>query len=306
MRIIINASDIATVVDKNPFKPKNELLEELCKKYNKNYTKKTKTELVEEKIPLHLKEKLDKAMKETSVLQNSEESQKILANFVEQCYQEDANSTKLTNSDANSTISDANSTISDANSTISDANSTISDANSTISDANSTISDANSAAAGQDRLDRLQEIIEYATQKINTTHGTYTEHKTATLLNQETGNVIIEDNKYYSYPIINIDHYEFIIIGKIDRVEIINGQNWLIEIKNRTKKLFKKLYEKENIQIQTYLQMTKLNKAKLVEQYNDEIFSILVDKDDTLWETIFPKVIEFCQQLHEFMLQANL
>ena len=274
MRIIINASDIATVVDKNPFKPKNELLEELCKKYNKNYTKKTKTELVEEKIPLHLKEKLDKAMKETSVLQNSEESQKILANFVEQCYQEDANSTKLTNSDANSTISDAN-----------------------------------SAAAGQDRLDRLdrlQEIIEYATQKINTTHGTYTEHKTATLLNQETGNVIIEDNKYYSYPIINIDHYEFIIIGKIDRVEIINGQNWLIEIKNRTKKLFKKLYEKENIQIQTYLQMTKLNKAKLVEQYNDEIFSILVDKDDTLWETIFPKVIEFCQQLHEFMLQANL
>ena len=160
MRIIINASDIATVVDKNPFKPKNELLEELCKKYNKNYTKKTKTELVEEKIPLHLKEKLDKAMKETSVLQNSEESQKILANFVEQCYQEDANS-------------------------------------------NTSNSDANSATAGQDRLDRLQEIIEYATQKINTTHGTYTEHKTATLLNQETG---ISLSKEYGISLSLVNH----------------------------------------------------------------------------------------------------
>ena len=99
----------------------------------------------------------------------------------------------------------------------------------------------------------------------------------------------------------------YTIIGRIDRIETIIDENnvekkILIEIKNRTKKLFKTLFERENIQVQTYLQLTKLTSAKLVEQYNDDIYKICIEKDDEYWNNIiFPALIEFCQNFNKLI-----
>jgi hypothetical protein len=100
---------------------------------------------------------------------------------------------------------------------------------------------------------------------------------------------------------------QYTIVGRIDRIETLIDetgaeQKILIEIKNRTKKLFKTLFERENIQVQTYLQLTKLTSAKLVEQYNDEINTICIEKDDNYWDNIvLPALIEFCQNFDELV-----
>ena len=161
-------------------------------------------------------------------------------------------------------------------------------------------------------------VTEYSKNKINTTYGTVKEAVTADLIASTNANAntcastITIDNKYYHYPIYIGKSIQYTIVGRIDRIETLIDetgaeQKILIEIKNRTKKLFKTLFERENIQVQTYLQLTKLTSAKLVEQYNDEINTICIEKDDHYWDNIvLPALIEFCQNFDELIKYSNL
>jgi hypothetical protein len=73
-----------------------------------------------------------------------------------------------------------------------------------------------------------------------------------------------------------------------------------VEIKNRTNRLFRRVVDYENIQIQVYLQMLGLVHARLVEQYNNQVLSHDLTRDDELWTNeILPKLNEFCLELHE-------
>ena len=58
----------------------------------------------------------------------------------------------------------------------------------------------------------------------------------------------------------------------------------------------------EMIQVQTYLQMLGLSKARLVEQYNQERMSYSIDVNHDQWnDNIVPKLTEFCKTLHHYM-----
>lgn len=46
--------------------------------------------------------------------------------------------------------------------------------------------------------------------------------------------------------------------GKIDRVEDVDGEAVIVEIKNRMKRLFNKVPDYEQIQVQTYMQIVNL------------------------------------------------
>jgi hypothetical protein len=75
-----------------------------------------------------------------------------------------------------------------------------------------------------------------------------------------------------------------------------------VEIKNRTNRLFRRVVEYENIQIQVYLQMLGLVRARLVEQYNNQIASHDIDRDEELWENIIlPDLRTFCEELGEVL-----
>ena len=88
---------------------------------------------------------------------------------------------------------------------------------------------------------------------------------------------------------------KFDIVGKIDGIEEEDGTNILIEIKNRIKRLRKHVPEYEYVQVQTYLHMLGLNKAKLIEQYNTETHTEIVISDDKYWnEIILPELKRFC------------
>lgn len=153
-------------------------------------------------------------------------------------------------------------------------------------------------------------IVEsYLQTKANTVQGTKCEDKTAIkLVEQGTCTKLMEDSTFYRHTLLKTDHHTFTIVGKIDRFDIgDDGTKTLIEIKNRAKRLFGCLKEYEHIQVQTYLQLVQLEKAKLVEQYpqSDTLNVFPIEKNQQWWEeTILPGLIAFCQRVEEEFLQA--
>jgi hypothetical protein len=146
-----------------------------------------------------------------------------------------------------------------------------------------------------------EKVIEHLRTKCYTTHGTRSEDKTAIKVTEETGATLVRDNAFYTLPLLETeDGTTFFVTGKIDRLEIgPDGSRTLVEIKNRTRGLFGSLREYENVQIQVYLRMLGLVRAKLVEQYNTKTNTITVTRDEEIWHnTIWPELLDFAIDLH--------
>jgi len=110
---------------------------------------------------------------------------------------------------------------------------------------------------------------------------------------------LIRDHKFYNFPVCDIDGVRYVICGKVDRIEKLpDDSKVLIEIKNRANRLFNFVPEYEFIQVQVYLQLLDLVHARVVEQYNDQILSHDITRDDELWNNkILPELRKFCEEL---------
>ena len=144
------------------------------------------------------------------------------------------------------------------------------------------------------------EVIEHVRSQIYTTHGTRSEDKTSEKVEVDEGTRLVRDDAFYQIDVCTIDQTKYVIVGKIDRIEEHpDGSRTLVEIKNRTNRLFRSVPEYEMIQIQVYLQMLNLVCARLVEQYNNQVMSHTIDRDDELWKTeVIPELVNFCEELH--------
>ena len=153
--------------------------------------------------------------------------------------------------------------------------------------------------------DMTQEQKNLVTQHIRktlyTNHGIASEELTARTI--DTQGELVEDETFYKYPLCKIMGTEYILCGRIDRVEIMpDGTRNLVEIKNRTKCIFNKVRDYENAQVQAYLQMNRdWRCARLVEQYNSESSSHTIQRDDIYWTNLVEKMTEFCRALHHYM-----
>lgn len=143
-------------------------------------------------------------------------------------------------------------------------------------------------------------IIEHIRSRCYTSHGTRSEDKTAVKVAEDTGATLVRDNAFYNLTLLEMPDVHFVITGKVDRIEVgSDGSRTLIEIKNRTRGFFRSLREYENVQIQVYLQMLGLHKAKLIEQYNSATNTIEVSRDEEMWDNvIWPGVKEFARGLY--------
>jgi len=144
-------------------------------------------------------------------------------------------------------------------------------------------------------------VIEHIRSKVYTSHGTRTEDRTADKVVADTGVRLERDDAFHTLPICQLDDNNYVIVGKVDRIEVApDGSRTLVEIKNRTNRLFRRVVDYENIQIQVYLQMLGLVHARLVEQYNNQVATHNVDRDEELWANeVIPKLKEFCAELNE-------
>jgi hypothetical protein len=242
-RIVIKASDVASCIGLNPYKPATEVRDELWKKYWPNtFVGLTKREEAQ------------------ASLAKSSEAQKVLGQAVSFKAKDSA--------EAQSNYEKAKEKI-----------------------------ESDATLASEDK----EKVIEHLRSRCYTTHGTRSEDRTADKVTEDTGAVLVRDNSFYTLPLLETeDGTEFCVVGKIDRIEIEpNGNKTLVEIKNRTRGLFRTLRDYENVQIQVYLRMLGLTRAKLVEQYNDKTNTILVTRDEELWaNAIWSGLLVFAVDLH--------
>jgi hypothetical protein len=244
-RIVLKASEVAAIIGRNQYKPRQDVLNEMWKKYSpgtfKGLTKKDRAE---------------------ETLKMSVDAQRVLDSAV---------SIKTTSSD----------------------------------EVQKVFAEAQQKVNLDSKLNETQkaEVIEHIRSKVYTSHGTRTEDRTADKVVADTGVRLERDDAFYTFPVCELDDRNYVIVGKIDRIEVgPDGSRTLVEIKNRTNRLFKRVVDYENIQIQVYLQMLGLVRARLVEQYNNQVMSHDLDRDDELWANeILPKLNEFCMELHESM-----
>jgi hypothetical protein len=242
-RIIIKASDVAACIGQNRFKPAEEVLNDMWKRYSpETFVGQTRREAEDES------------------LSKCAAAQSIVA---------DAVAVRAKSSD---------------------------EAEATLAKAQAEIAKITSLS-DEDR----QNVLDLLKSKIRTTHGTRSESKTADKVAAEEGAVLHTDNAFHEFEVCQLDNKtRYVIVGKIDRVEYLpDGSKVLVEIKNRTRKLFRAVYPSENIQIQTYLKMLDLDRAKLIEQFNNETNTMIVERDDDFWEdVILPGMVEFCRELN--------
>jgi hypothetical protein len=114
---------------------------------------------------------------------------------------------------------------------------------------------------------------------------------------------------------------EWFIKGKIDGMAFSpnDGLTRIIEIKNRTKTLFKHLKEYEKPQIQTYMKLFDFNKGHLVEYLkktndnnndnndnNDNIYIIDVNFEPDYWNFINKRLLEFISFFYNFLKDQKL
>ena len=241
-RVVIKASDVAAVIGLNPYKPADEVRDELWKKnWPDTFTGRTKQDLADE------------------ALGRSAASRKVLS---------EALSVKA--------------------------------ANSTEAQANFEAARAKVEADATLTADDRSKIVEHLRSRCYTSHGTRSEDKTAVKVEEDTGATLIKDNAFYNLTVLEMPDVHFVITGKVDRIEVgADGSRTLVEIKNRTRGFFRSLREYENVQVQVYLQMLGLTKAKLIEQYNAATNTIEVDRDEELWaNVIWPGVEKFACELY--------
>jgi len=242
MRIVIKASDVAAVVGLNPYKPADEVRDEIWKKnWPDTFTGRTKQDLADE------------------ALGRSAASRKVLS---------EALSVKAANStEAQTNFEAARAKV-----------------------------ESDVTLTAEDR----SKIVEHLRSRCYTTHGTRSEDKTAVKVEADTGATLVRDNAFYNLTVLEIDDVQYVITGKVDRIEVgPDGSRTLVEIKNRTRGFFRSLRDYENVQVQVYLQMLGLTKAKLIEQYNSATNTIEVDRDEELWaNVIWPGVEAFARDLH--------
>ena len=127
---------------------------------------------------------------------------------------------------------------------------------------------------GKIKEEQKQELLKETESFINKTHGTLKEDSAIKIYENQYNVKLDISQQYYKFLINKTNEYSWFIGGKMDgiyRDPDDSDNDYVVEIKNRTKGFFSSLRDYEKTQIQLYLLLTGFKKAKLVEKYNNKI-----------------------------------
>ena len=145
---------------------------------------------------------------------------------------------------------------------------------------------------------KLDAAKEYIRKTLYTNHGIRHEDKTA-----EVDPNFRVDETFYRYDVCTIEGTKYEIVGRIDRlVANDDGSLTIVEIKNRANYLFKTVRDYEEIQCQTYMEMLNIDSCKLIEQYNEQMCTHLIQRKKSEWDlVVLPKLKNFCECFHSLL-----
>ena len=110
---------------------------------------------------------------------------------------------------------------------------------------------------------------------------------------EKKSNIVITDRNSQMYEKLLYSDpdgkYQVILRGKVDGM----NDEYVVETKNRARRLFNMIPEYEKVQLNAYMFMTGKEKAIHIECYNDEQNQTEYGFDKLFWESCLDKVIEF-------------
>jgi hypothetical protein len=153
----------------------------------------------------------------------------------------------------------------------------------------------------------MKKIKSSLISKTNTNFGTKYEGNSIDIYSQKTGNKVIRVEKFFFKKIGTSNDINWYIGGKVDG---ITEDKILIEVKNRTKKLFYNLRDYEKVQVLSYLKLLDLDMAHLVESLkNDrqEMNVIQIVFDTNFWKKeILNKIVLFIDFFNNFINNTEM
>lgn len=132
-------------------------------------------------------------------------------------------------------------------------------------------------------------IKKVATTTIQTTKGVQAEDKDLQQVQRSQPSVRQGNRKAYFYSIFGRPFGAF-IIGYIDGFDTETGT--VIELKHRSRGLFRELREYEKIQCFVYMKMLKVKRAKLIETYDGEQQEYVIEWDASIWRRIEKCIVQ--------------
>lgn len=128
------------------------------------------------------------------------------------------------------------------------------------------------------------ELRKEADSFINKTHGTLEETNAIAMFEKKFKVKLDTSQQYYKRKFKATPKFEWFIGGKVDGlyVDPINHENsYIVEVKNRTRGFFSTLRPYEKTQIQLYMWILDIDKAKLVEKYQSKLRITDIYRDET-------------------------
>lgn len=118
---------------------------------------------------------------------------------------------------------------------------------------------------------------------INTEIGTYRENSVVKMLEEKLKITLDTSQKFQSIFIMSTEKYDYYLGGKMDG---ICTDKYIVEIKNRMNKFFTSVKDYEKCQIQSYMLINNYTLAKLVECYNNKLRITDIYRDDNYIQEI--------------------
>jgi hypothetical protein len=125
--------------------------------------------------------------------------------------------------------------------------------------------------------DKMQDIKKQGESFINKTHGTLKEDSAIQMYEEKLGVKLDTSQKFNKLLLKEPSEnsvFDWHICGKVDGLyiqETNSVNNYIVEVKNRTKSFFNSLRDYEKTQIHLYMHMLGIPKAKLVEKLGNKI-----------------------------------
>jgi len=143
-----------------------------------------------------------------------------------------------------------------------------------------------------------KEIIKKSIKSVtNKRYGTNREKVTVDYFMKKHNITVIIDKKKYIKHINTINNYNFNIVGEVDGIY----EDCIIEIKNRTKRLFNTIYNYEKIQLYMYMFLLEKNKCILVEHFNDKLNELHLEYEDWYMNDILKKLHFFTEFYYKLL-----
>lgn len=130
-----------------------------------------------------------------------------------------------------------------------------------------------------------KEIYKIVEKKHKTEFGTVQEDSVRETYEKNNDIQIEKDNKLKTRFLFESQDkkIQIYLCGRCDGITVIDGETFIVEIKNRMHKLFNVVKEYELVQVYAYMYLLNISKAKLIERYKDKSKTHDIEFDFEKW-----------------------